>query len=151
MISTLILIIILVCSTVYLLFDNMTIFNKKSNFQTVPTPQEQEIANEEFMKAYEKVKKHQEEKEKNEVPYTWNPNNTLESMKLEPCLANNKDNSRMTCYTAPAWWYPKDKYDPNKFRSVYYGDYYNPIYNYLGNAQEMYWDFKSVKDTFSII
>ena len=74
-----------------------------------------------------------------------NDNNSLESMKLNPCLG--KDTNRLTCYSAPAWWYPYDKYDSDKFREIYYGDYFNPIYNYLGNAQDMYWDFKSVKNS----
>ena len=75
-------------------------------------------------------------------------NETLENLNIEPCLG---EEGRMTCYSAPAWWYPNDKYDPDKFRSVYYGDYYNPVYNYLGNAQEMYWDFKKVKNTYNKI
>jgi len=154
MIGILLLIGILVIITIILLFSDLSIFKKVSNFQTIPTIQEQEIDNKEFLNAYEKVIKKQEEKEKNEVPYTWNPNNTLESMIMKPCLSNidgNESSGRLTCYTAPAWWYPENKYNPNNFRSIFYGDRYNAIYNYLGNAQEMFWDFKSVKDTFSEI
>jgi hypothetical protein len=130
------------------IFIVLSIF--KSNFnndyvKTLPTIKEQKIENDEFLKAYENIKKMEENNEKNKTPFTWDQNNTLESMQLKPCL-DSDETGRLTCFTAPAWWYPKDKYDPNKFRSVYYGDYYNPIYNYLGNAQEMFWDFKSVKN-----
>lgn len=154
MIGILLLIGILVIITIILLFSDLSIFKKVSNFQTVPTVQEQKIQNKEFLDAYQKVIKKQEEKEKNEIPYTWNPNNTLESMIIKPCLSNidgSFDSGRLTCYSAPAWWYPENKYDPNNFRSIFYGDRYNPLYNYLGNAQEMFWDFKSVRDTFSEI
>ncbi len=157
MIGILLLIGILVIITITLLFSDLSIFkkvSKVSNFQTVPTVQEQEIENKEFLNAYEKVIKKQEEKEKNEVPFTWNPNNTLESMIIKPCLSNIDGSAtpgRLTCYSAPAWWYPENKYNPNNFRSIFYGDRYDPIYNYLGNAQEMFWDFKSVRDTFSEI
>lgn len=43
---------------------------------------------------------------------------------------------------APKWWYPMDKYDPNKFKEKV--DYKNfiPAFDYLGNTQEVYWDFK---------
>lgn len=141
---------VLVIITVILLFTNISMFKSTSNFQTLPTIEEQKIENEEFLEAYDKVKKRQEEQEKNEIPYTWNPNNTLESMKLEPCLTG-EGTDRLTCYSAPTWWYPNDAYKQNNFRTPYYGDYFNPIYNYLGNAQELYWDFKSVKDTFNVI
>ena len=122
----------------------------KSNFnndyvKTLPTIEEQKIANDEFLKAYENIKKMEEQNEKNKTPFTWDKNNTLESMELKPCL-DSDETGRLTCFTAPAWWYPKDKYNSNNFRSIYYGDYFNPIYNYLGNAQEMFWDFKSVKN-----
>jgi len=146
MISILLLTSVLIIISICLLFCNLSSFKKVSNFQTVPTVEEQKIENEEFLNAYNKMKKRQEEQDKNKIPYTWNPNNTLESMKLQPCLSD-----RLTCFSAPAWWYPENKYNPDSFREIYYGDYYNPIYNYLGNAQEMFWDFKSVKDTFSTI
>ena len=48
------------------------------------------------------------------MPFTWNPNNTLESMRLQPCLSDIDRSSglsgpgRLTCYTAPAWWYPEN-------------------------------------------
>jgi hypothetical protein len=118
----------------------------KSNFINTPTIEEQQIDNDEFLEAYNKFKKREQEQEKNEVPYNWNLNNTLESMKLNPCLATDKNSGRMSCFTGPAWWYPEKAYKAENFRSQYNGDYHNPIYNYLGNAQEMFWDFKSVKD-----
>lgn len=154
MIGILLLTSVLVIITICLLFGNLSSFKKVSNFQNVPTVEEQKIENDEFLDAYNKVKKRQEEQEKHEVPFTWNPNNTLESMRLQPCLSDIDGSAgpgRLTCFTAPAWWYPENKYNQDNFRVVYYGDRYNPIYNYLGNAQEMFWDFKSVKDTFSII
>ena len=67
-------------------------------------------------------------------------------MQLKPCLATVPGSDRMSCYSAPLWWYPNDKYSADNFKEVYYGDYYNPIYNYLGNAQDMFWDFKSVRN-----
>ena len=149
MIGILLLTSVLIIITICLLFGNLSSFKKISNFesiQTVPTAEQQKIENDEFLEAYNKVKKRQEEQDKNEVPFTWNPNNTLESMRLQPCLSD-----RLTCYTAPSWWYPENKYNQDNFRVTFYGDRFNPIYNYLGNAQEMFWDFKSVKDTFSII
>lgn len=146
MIGILLLTSVLVIITICLLFGNLSSFKKVSNFQTVPTVEEQKIENDEFLDAYNKVKKRQEEQDKNEVPFTWNLNNTLESMRLQPCLSD-----RLTCSSAPPWWYPENKYNQDNFRVTFYGDRYNPIYNYLGNAQEMFWDFKSVKDTFSII
>ena len=154
MISILLLTSVLIIITICLLFGNLSSFKKVSNFQTVPTVEEQKIENDEFLEAYNKVKKRQEEQDKNEVPFTWNPNNTLESMRLQPCLSDIDGPlrpGRLTCYTAPAWWYPENKYNQDNFRVKFYGDRFNPIYNYLGNAQEMFWDFKSVKDTFSII
>ena len=154
MIGILLLTSILIIVTIILLFGDLSNFKKISNFKTIPTVEEQKIENDEFLYAYNKVKKKQEENEKDKIPYTWNQNNTLESMKLDPCLSNidgQEGPGRLTCYTAPTWWYPENKYNQNNFREIYYGDYYNPIYNYLGNAQEMFWDFKSVKDTFSTI
>ena len=154
MISILLLTSVLIIITICLLFGNLSSFKKVSNFQTVPTVEEQKIENDEFLEAYNKIKKRQEEQDKNEVPFTWNPNNTLESMRLQPCLSDIDGplrSGRLTCYTAPEWWYPENKYNQDNFRATFYGDRFNPIYNYLGNAQEMFWDFKSVKDTFSII
>jgi hypothetical protein len=149
MISILLLTGTLVIITIVLLFSDMSNFKKISNFQTVPTVEEQKIENDDFLNSYNNLKKKQDIQEKNDIPFTWNPNNTLESMKLQPCLSDI--NGRLTCYSAPLWWYPYKKYNKDDFRSIYYGDYFNPIYNYLGNAQEMFWDFKSVKDTFSLI
>ena len=149
MIGILLLTSVLIIITICLLFGNLSSFKKISNFesiQTLSTAEQQKIENDDFLEAYNKLKKRQEEQDKNEVPFTWNPNNTLESMRLQPCLSD-----RLTCYTAPSWWYPENKYNQDNFRVTFYGDRFNPIYNYLGNAQEMFWDFKSVKDTFSII
>ena len=126
--------------------SNVSNVSNVSNFRNLPTIEEQQIENDEFLVAYDKFKKSQQEQEKNEVPYNWNLNNTLESMKREPCLAENENGGRLSCFTAPAWWYPEKAYKQDNFKSVYYGDYYNPIYNYLGNSQEMYWDFRSIKD-----
>lgn len=137
---------ILILSFILLIVLLFFIFNRVSTFKTIPTIQEQEIKNNDFLNAYNKLKEKQNIQNENKVPLTWNPNNTLESMELKPCLSD-----RLTCYTAPMWWYPEKKYNENNFRSVYYGDYYDPIYNYLGNVQDMFWDFKSVKDTYSII
>ena len=157
MIGILLLTSVLIIITICLLFGNLSSFKKISNFEsikTVPTVEEQKIENDEFLEVYNKIKKRQEEQDKNEIPFTWNPNNTLESMRLQPCLSDIDGPSgpgRLTCHTAPPWWYPENKYNPDNFRVIFYGDRFNPIYNYLGNAQEMFWDFKSVKDTFSTI
>ena len=126
-------------------FENFDLPNDyNEHIQTVPTIKEQKEANDKFMKKYNEY--NQEYSKEINKPYMWNPNNSLDSMKLEPCLAG-KVEGRVTCNSAPLWWYPCDEYDPEKFRTIYYGDYFNPIYNYIGNAQEMYWDFKSVKET----
>lgn len=127
--------------------NNKTLPSFLKPVKTLPTIKEQQEENEKFMKSYDKIRQKVEYQQEHETPLTWNPNNTLESMKLEPCLANTPGTNRLTCYTAPTWWYPGDKYRPENFRSIYYGDYYNPVYNYLGNAQEMYWDFKTVRET----
>ena len=119
--------------------------------KTLKTIEEQKKENDDFLKYYNKYKEKEKEREKNEVPLTWNRNNTIESIKLEPCIADITGSDRMTCYSAPLWWYPNNKYDPDNFRSIFYGDYYNPIYNFLGNAQEMFWDFKNVRKTFDVI
>jgi len=126
-------------------FENYKNF-EYGTIKTLKTIEEQQKENDEFMKEYNKYKKQEKVKDKNEVPLTWNENNTIESMKLKPCLADIPGSG-----TAPLWWYPNDKYDADNFKSVYYGDYYNPIYNYLGNAQEMFWDFKQVRNTYNVI
>ena len=120
--------------------DNLLYLNEY--VQTVPTIEEQMKENDSFLEEYKKLRKI--DNKNNENPILWNKNNTLESMVIKPCL--NESNGRLTCYSAPSWWYPNDKYEPDKFREIYYGDYYNPIYNYLGNAQDMFWDFKSVRN-----
>jgi hypothetical protein len=137
-IIVLLLIIVLLCCN-YNKSNFMTVVpNEYPAVKTIPTIAEQKIENDEFLKEYNKIEKQTD----NDTPIMWNPNNTLESINTTPCLEKE---GRLTCYSAPSWWYPNDKYDPKKFREIYYGDSYNPIYNYLGNAQEMYWDFKSTK------
>lgn len=57
--------------------------------------------------------------------------------------SNNINESNKYCISnAPEWWYPIDKYDPDKFKEKV--DYKNfiPAFDYLGNTQEVYWDFK---------
>ena len=150
---TLILGILIAIAGGFYIYCRTSQFNNTENFEdyvkTLPTVEEQQKLNDDFLKDYNEYTKEKKEREKNEVPLTWNRNNTIESMKLDPCLANVTGTDRMTCHTAPLWWYPNDKYDPDNFRSVYYGDYYDPMYNFLGNAQEMFWDFRSVRNTFN--
>lgn len=115
--------------------------------RTVNTIAQQKDWNDKFMNKYNKYINEEQKSNNQSTPFMWNDNNTIESMNASPNLSCNSGIHRMTCHAAPEWWYPKDKYNPNNFRSIYYGDYFNPIYNYLGNAQEMYWDFKSVRDS----
>jgi len=75
-----------------------------------------------------------------------NYNSALENLRNDKQIKN-----RVNCHSAPLWWYPKDSYDPNKFKSKYYPDYFDKNLNYWGNAQERFWDFKTVRDTFTII
>ena len=113
--------------------------------RTVRTVKEQQEINDKFLKEY---KKFEEKKNlENLSPYVWNSDNTIESMKLSPCLANLQNSNRLTCYSRPIGLMPYDKYDANKFREIYYGDYYNPTNYILGNAQEMFWDFASVRNS----
>lgn len=65
----------------------------------------------------------------------------LNSIPITNCGSNI---NRLNCSTAPKWWYPNNEYDPDKFKEKVSLEYYNPIYNVLGNAQETYWDFKKV-------
>ena len=159
---TLILGVLIAIAGGFYIYCRTSLFNDTENFEnfgncgndyirTLPTIEEQQKLNDNFLKDYNQFIKEQRKREKNEVPLTWNRNNTIESMKLDPCLANTPGTDRMTCHTAPLWWYPNDKYDPDNFRSVYYGDYFNPVYNFLGNAQEMFWDFRTVRNTFNEI
>jgi len=120
----------------------MPAWTRSSNFNNIPTIAEQKNKNNKFLKEYKEYKK---KEEKHEVPLT-NANDALESMQCNPALED-----RLTCFSAPAWWYPEKRYDAKNFRSIFYGDYYDPAFNYLGNAQEMYWDFKTVRDTYDII
>jgi len=154
---TLILGVLIAVAGGFYIYCRTSLFNNTENFEnfgndyirTLPTIEEQQKLNDNFLKDYNQFIKEQRKREKNEIPLTWNINNTIESMKLEPCLANVSGTDRMTCHTAPLWWYPNDKYNPDNFRSVYYGDYYNPVYNFLGNAQEIFWDFITVRNTFN--
>ena len=114
--------------------------------RTVHTVAQQEDWNNKFMDKYKKFRDEENKIVQNSPTFMWNNNNTLESMKLVPNLIGNSDVHRMTCHSAPEWWYPKDEYNPEQFRAVYHGDYFNPVYNFLGNAQEMFWDFRSVRD-----
>ena len=75
-----------------------------------------------------------------------NHNSALENLK-----ENTEIKDRINCFTAPLWWYPKDSYDPQKFKSKYYPDYFDKNLNYWGNAQERFWDFNSVLNTFTVI
>ena len=58
----------------------------------------------------------------------WNDNNTLDSKVGNPSI------------TAPDWWYPKDKYDPNHFKSEWKSDKYDAKYNILGDSRR-FWQF----------
>lgn len=49
---------------------------------------------------------------------------------------NNNNNN------APKWWYPLHEYDPEKFKEQIEFKNFVPAYDYLGNCQDMYWDFK---------
>jgi len=159
MIAKLLLIIILVILTIFLIFGNMSSFlkTKHDNMTDVHNFLEnskeiiyedredrEDQLNNSFDKLNNKIKK--QEETNNVISSIWSPNNTLESMITTPCLGDVNNVNRLTCFAAPEWWYPIDKYNSNNFRSKYYGDFVNPIYNYLGNAQDMYWNFKSVTE-----
>ena len=75
-----------------------------------------------------------------------NHNSALENLK-----ENTEIKDRINCFSAPLWWYPKDSYDPQKFKSKYYPDYFDKNLNYWGSAQERFWDFNSVLNTFTVI
>ena len=143
MIIKILLIIILIIVTIILIFNNVTssFINNHDNMIDVNNYlNETDISDSDLHKLKTKLEK----KEKNDIPLSWDINNTLESMNTIPCLDNENDVNRLSCFTAPEWWYPKDKYTSSNFRSKYYRDSVNPIYNYLGNSQDIYWDFKSV-------
>jgi hypothetical protein len=53
----------------------------------------------------------------------------------------NSPPNRLSQWSAPSWWYPAKEYSAKDWKVNFYGDYYNPINNYLGNVQEMYWQF----------
>lgn len=64
-------------------------------------------------------------------------------LRLSNFAGIHKGNINKNCISnAPKWWYPMDKYDPDKFKEQI--DYKNfiPAFDYLGNTQEVYWDFK---------
>ena len=66
-----------------------------------------------------------------------------EVLRLSNFAGIDKGNINKNCISnAPEWWYPMDKYDPDKFKEKV--DYKNfiPAFDYLGNTQEVYWDFK---------
>tara|TARA_B100001093_G_scaffold299728_1_gene285810 strand:+ start:476 stop:937 length:462 start_codon:yes stop_codon:yes gene_type:complete len=138
--------IFIVIVIVVFMLQNNSSFRKTSNFfnieKNIKTVKEQQLENEEFLKSYENLEKKLNNTKK--IDYDWNSNNTLESMILNPCLSDV--NGRLTCYTASPWWYPNKKYNANDWKVKNYLQRYNPIYNYLGNVQDMYWDFESVRN-----
>ena len=168
MIAKLLLIIILVILTIFLMFGNMSSFlktkhdnmtdvhnflenskeiiseNNENNENNEDNEDNEDKLNNSFNKLNNKIKK--QEETNNVISSIWSPNNTLESMITTPCLGDVNNVNRLTCFAAPEWWYPVDKYNSDNFRSKYYGDFVNPIYNYLGNAQDVYWNFKSVTE-----
>lgn len=83
-------------------------------------------------------------KEENENPIGWSKNNVLETMDLKSCGVGN----RVRCDAAPAWWYPEDKYSPEEFKVKFYGDNVNPVFDILGDVQNTFWDFRSVRPPF---
>lgn len=155
MFAKLLLIAILIILCLFLIFSDTSSFLKTKHdnmtdvhkfIENKETNKEKLSIQEEINDSYDKLKDRIDKQDNNNLNSLkiWNDNNTLESMITEPCLADTEGVNRLTCFTAPPWWYPMDKYDANKFKSKYYRDSINPIYDYLGNAQEMYWDFKSV-------
>ena len=152
MLVKLLLITILVILAIFLIFGDMSSFlnNKHDNMTDVNDFLDQDVnknVNEnELQNNQEKLNNRlvKQENTNNVMSRIWSPNNTLESMITVPCLENAENINRLTCFAAPEWWYPNDKYNPNNFKSKYYRDSINPIYDYLGNAQDIYWDFKSV-------
>lgn len=150
MLVKLLLIAILVILVIFLIFGDMSSFlkNKHDNMTDVHDflTENVNINENELQKNKEKLNNRLEKQEStnNVMSHVWSPNNTLESMITIPCLENVENVNRLTCFAAPKWWYPNDKYNPNNFRSKYYRESINPIYDYLGNAQDIYWDFKSV-------
>ena len=150
MLVKLLLITILVILAIFLIFGDMSSFlnNKHDNMTDVHNflNEDENIDQNELQKNQEKLNNRLEKQENmnNVMARVWSPNNTLESMITMPCLENIENINRLTCFAGPEWWYPKDKYNPNNFRSKHYRESINPIYDYLGNAQDMYWDFKSV-------
>jgi hypothetical protein len=108
----------------------------------------EEFKKEEFQNKYETDNENKEKNNKENI-------NGSTFLFGNSALENLKDNSQMkdriNCFSAPLWWYPKDSYDPKKFKSKYYPDYFDKNLNYWGNAQERFWDFNSVRSTFTVI
>lgn len=109
---------------------------------------------EEFKNETENKKEKIDYKEETEKENINSPN-FLFGINHNSALENLKENTeikdRIDCFSAPLWWYPKDSYDPQKFKSKYYPDYFDKNLNYWGSAQERFWDFNSVLNTFTII
>ena len=57
-------------------------------------------------------------------------------------LSNFPEKINKNCSNAPEWWYPMDNYDPEKFKEKVDYNNFIPAFDYLGNCQEVYWDFK---------
>lgn len=109
---------------------------------------------EKFKNETENEKEKIDYKEKTEKENINSPN-FLFGINHNSALENLKENieikDRIDCFSAPLWWYPKDSYDPEKFKSKYYPDYFDKNLNYWGSAQERFWDFNSVLNTFTVI
>lgn len=123
-----------------------------SNTSVRTTENKEQFQKEKFQK--EEYETDNENKEKNNKE-NINGSTFLFGINHNSALENLKENSqikdRINCFTAPLWWYPKDSYDPQKFKSKYYPDYFDKNLNYWGNAQERFWDFNSVLNTFTVI
>ena len=141
MLVKLLLITILIILVIFLILCDMSSFfnNKHDNMIDVHN-----LLHENNTDPNELILEKQEENVENVMSKVWSPNNTLESMIKIPLLENEENVNRLTCFAAPAWWYPINKYNSDNFKSKHYRESINPIYDYLGNSQDMYWDFKSV-------
>jgi len=122
-------------------FSNTESFNQLEPFNQLETINENKNEKIDY--------KEETEKENINSPnflFGINHNSALENLKK-----NTEIKDRINCFTAPLWWYPKDSYDPKKFKSKYYPDYFDKNLNYWGSAQERFWDFKSARSTFTVI
>ena len=131
------------------LSNNMDNFSNKLDNKDLQELTDKKLTESELTEAQIKLENKVIEGENNNIPFTWNPNNTLESMQTNNCLVNVPNVNRIRCHSAPQWWYPSNKYNAVNFKSKIYLDRHNKIYNHLGNVQDMFWDFKSVKGEFS--